>query len=85
MHDFLNFEIDCLQVSILFDWYKTFKLIFTFAPLTLKTGVALTDNAAVISPVNNEINTIPSRIHIMQNARAYGDFGERSPYLRIET
>jgi len=43
--------------------------------------VALTESAAVINPVNNEINTIPNNIHIMQNARAYGDLGERSPYL----
>ena len=61
------------------------KNMFTFAPLTLKTGVALTDNAAVMSPVNNEIKTIPSRIQMIQKARAYGDFGERSPYLRFET
>lgn len=60
-------------------------LDFTLAPLTLNTGVALTDSAAVISPVNSEINTIPSRIHMMQKARAYGDFGDLSPYLYKRT
>ena len=48
----------------------------------LKTGVALADKAAVTNPVNSEMRIIPIKIHIMQNARAYGDFGERSPYLK---
>ena len=61
--------------------YYSWLLEFTFAPATLKTGVALADNAAVTRPVKSDINIIPIKIHKMQNARAYGDFGERSPYL----
>ena len=57
------------------------KLNITFDPGRLKTGVELADNAAVTKPVNNDINIIPIKIQAIQNARAYGDFGERSPYL----
>lgn len=57
-----------------------FELItLTFDPGILKTGVELALRAALTNPVNNEIRTIPNKIHMIQNARASSDLGERSP------